>query len=286
MTSVSPVPAALTLLRLLPARLPGKRRLAQALMNAFLPEGPADIETGGITFRVPSVREPVAVGLIADGSYETCLCTALETVLRKDSVFFDVGANIGVFSLFAAHCWCPEGRVIGFEASPQIYDYLQHNGSTQPRPGLTLLNRAVTASGGEHLTFYNAPAAKFGMGSLANRFGTPGVDVLTASLDQVAAEQGIDRVDVIKVDVEGFELGVFQGAQKILAQSQPPLIFFEFNDWAEERGDTRAGDAQRYLHSLGYVTVPLEDWNRGDRTPHAPVTVGGVDLVAFKPAAR
>ena len=63
MTSVSPVPAALTLLRLLPARLPGKRRLAQALMNTFLPDGPADIETGGITFRVPSVREPVAAAV-------------------------------------------------------------------------------------------------------------------------------------------------------------------------------------------------------------------------------
>lgn len=275
------VPWPLRLLRLIPARCPGKRRLATAMMKTFMNDGPADVDTHRITFRVPSVREPVAMGLIADGSYDLDLCHALEAILRPGSVFFDVGANVGVFSLFACHCWSPGIRVIGFEASPQIFAFLEHNGKQHAHSGLTLLNRAVTATSGDHLTFYNAPATKFGMGSLANRFGTEGVQVQTISLDRAATEHDIQRVDVIKVDVEGFELGVFQGAQLLLSQRPAPVIFFEFNDWAEERGDTRAGDAQRYLHSLGYVTVPLEAWLRGDRRPRDPITTGGTDLVAF-----
>lgn len=282
MSAIQNVPRLLHLLRLLPVRLPGKRRLAQAMMNALLNDGPADISTAGLTFRVPSVREPVALGLIADGTYEPGLCSALQSSLRKDSVFFDVGANIGVFSLFASRFWCPEGRVFGFEASPQIYSHLQHNGAHNPAPGLHLFNRAVTAQSGQKLTFYNAPAAKFGMGSLLNRFGTEGVEVETLSLDTFATEQNLPRVDVIKIDVEGFELGVLQGSTRLLAQSPAPLIFFEFNDWAEQRDGSQAGDTQRFLLDHGYLLQRLDDHLAGHAPGRNVIETGGADLVATK----
>ncbi len=262
--------------------MPGKSRLARWCIHHALQGREADISTQGLTFRVPSTYEPVAMGLIADGQYETGLCRALSSLLHVDSVFFDVGANIGVFSLFSAQQWCPKGRVLGFEASPLIFSYLQHNTQLHQLPALQVLNRAVTEHSGDHLTFYDAPIAKFGMGSLENRFGTKGMAIQTISLDDAAAENNIARVDVIKVDVEGFELGVFKGATRLLSKTPAPVIFFEFNDWAEERGGTHAGDAQRYLHSLGYVTVPLDSWLQGDRNPHNPVVSGGTDLVAFK----
>ncbi len=283
--SLSPaaaIPQWLRLLRLLPARTPGKSRLARWCIHRALKGREADISTCGLTFRVPSTHEPVAMGLIADGQYETGLCRALSTILHADSIFFDVGANVGVFSLFSAQQWCPKGRVLGFEASPLIYSYLHHNAQRHQFPALKVFNRAVTEHSGDHLTFYDAPLAKFGMGSLVNRFGTSGVEVQTISLDEAAAENNIARVDVIKVDVEGFELGVFKGATHLLSQIPAPIIFFEFNDWAEERDETHAGDAQRYLHDMGYITVPLDAWLRGDRSPHDPVVSGGTDLVAFK----
>jgi hypothetical protein len=85
------------------------------------------------------------------------------------------------------------------------------------------------------------------------------------------------------VDVEGFKLGVFRGARRLLAMTPAPVIFFEFNDWAESNALAVPGDAQRFLHELGYITVPLEDWARGERNPHPVQTSGGAEFVAFKP---
>jgi FkbM family methyltransferase len=252
----------------------------------MLAGGPADIQTDGITFRVPSTREPVAMHLIADGGYEPDLCAVLASRLNPSSVFFDVGSNVGVMSLSAAHRWCPQGRVVGFEASPKIFECLDHNARTNPHPSLSVLNRAVTGQSGQHLTFYDAPDEKFGMGSLTNRFGSSGVQVSTITLDDAASELGIERVDVIKVDVEGFELGVFQGAQRLLQQNPAPFIVFEFNDWAEDNGTTKPGDAQRFLRDLGYTTLPLDRWQRGDLKLEPVIVSGGENIVAFKPSIQ
>lgn len=282
MSAPRSIPSILYALRFLPHKLTGKNRFARWLINHCLPDGQADVFANGLTFRVPSTREPVAVELIAHGTYEPHLCAFLERKLKPESVFFDVGANVGVMSLCAAHLWCPNGRVVGFEASQKIFGYLEHNSRTNPHPGLHVLNRAVTSHTGQHLIFYDAPDEKFGMGSLVNRFNNTGVQVPTISLDEAALSLGIKRVDVIKVDVEGFELGVFQGAQKLLAQSPAPMIIFEFNDWAENNGTTQAGDAQRYLRQQGYTTLTLDALQRGDFSPQSVIEKGGADIVALR----
>lgn len=282
MNSVQIIPPLLYALRILPARLRGKMRLSRWLLQQLLTSGPADILTQGITFRVPSTREPVALHLIADGSYESQLCTTIANHLQPDSVFFDVGANVGAMALTAAHHWCPHGQVVAFEASPNIFSYLDHNARTNPHTGLKLLNCAVSNQSGKHVNFYDAPIEKFGMGSLVNRFQTQGIEVPTITLDDAAADQGIARVDVIKVDVEGFELGVFQGAQHLLQQTPSPFIVFEFNDWAEANGTSQPGDAQRYLRELGYTTLTLDAWQRDDLTPQAIIDKGSGDIVAYR----
>jgi len=286
MTAVQTVPALLRFLRLLPSGMRGKERIVRWITRRMLHGGPADICANGLTFRVPSTREPVARHLIGDGTYEPDVCAALASWLRPSSTFFDVGANVGVMSLFAAHRWCQHGRVVSFEASPKIFACLDHNDRTNPHPSLQVLNRAVTSQSGQQLTFFDAPDEKFGMGSLTNRFNTTGVEVPTITLDDAASELGIEQVDVIKVDVEGFELGVFQGAQRLLQQSQAPFIVFEFNDWAEDNGTTKPGDAQRFLRDLGYTTLPLDRWQRGELKLEPVIVSGGENIVAFKPSIQ
>ena len=284
LTDIPNVPSWLYALRWLPHGMKGKMRLARALMSRSLADRPARIHVDGLQFQAPSTREPVAMHLIADGAYESTLCTALQSVLRPGSVFLDVGANIGVLSLFAAHRWCPQGTVLGFEASPQIFDCLAANAQANPHRALDIVHAAVTSRSGDTLTFYNAPESKFGMGSLTNRFGTEGIAVPTVALDDAVRAHGIDRVRAIKVDVEGFELGVFQGATQILTQPSAPVVFFEFNDWAENRPEqgVRAGDAQRFLLGLGYRLQRLEDFLTGLPPGTDVIETGSADLVAIR----
>lgn len=282
MNEIREMPALLSGLRLLPYGMRCKARLARGLIRLMLDEGPAEIRVGKLTFRVPSTREPVAMGLIADGCYERDVCAVLATRLSPHSVFFDVGANVGVHTINAAHNWCSQGRVLGFEASPRIFSFLNYNVTRHQKKGLEVLHRAVTSKSGQQLTFYDAPLQKFGMGSLANRFQNNGVLVSTISLDDAASIGGIEHVDVIKVDVEGFELGVFQGAMKLLQQTPSPFIVFEFTDWAEANAQSKPGDAQRFLRSLGYQTLTIDQWRRGEHAVQPVIEKGGAALVAVR----
>jgi FkbM family methyltransferase len=277
------IPKWLHLFRLLPFGIPGKHRLARFLIRLSGLKGPVQIDAGGLVYALPSIQEPMAHALVRDGQYEPETVRVIQQHLPRSGVFLDVGANVGLFALPAAHHWCPDGRVLAFEASPGIYEYLAHNLETNPAPNLQIRAAAVTARSGDQLTFFDATEDKFGMGSLTSRFNQAGVSVPTISLDDAVAAAAISQVDVIKVDVEGHELGVFQGALNILQQIKPPVIVFEFNDWAEQRPDgTQAGDAQRFLISQGYSIQRLSDYLRLGAKAGPVMESGGAELIAWK----
>ena len=73
------------------------------------------------------------------------------------------------------------------------------------------------------------------MGSLGAQFGANPVEVSASTLDKVLEQAGRAHVDLLKVDVEGFEVCVFKGAQNLLTGVYPPLVLFECCDWAEAR---------------------------------------------------
>lgn len=279
-----PVPRWLYKLRMIPRSLPGKTRLSRLLCTLHQPSGPVQIQAQNLQFSLPSMAEPMAHALIRDGIYEPQTAEAIQRHLPRDGTFMDVGANVGIFSLMASHHWCPLGRVFAFEASPHICQWLTRNAEDNPTPVLQVIHSAVTRHSGETLQFFDAPSAKFGMGSLTSRFGDTGSLVSSLSLDDAASSNAIKQVHVIKVDVEGHELGVFQGALKILHHPNPPVIIFEFNDWAENRSQdgSKAGDAQRFLSSHGYSIQKLDDYLTHGPNPGPVIEIGSAELIAWK----
>lgn len=271
----------------MPHRLPGRTKLARAITNLVMSAGSVEIQTTGLIYRAPSLLEPIAFHLLTDGCYDRDTCAVIQRALRRAGTFLDVGANIGAMSLWAAQACCPDGRVLGFEASPAIFQYLSANAAVNRLANFTPLNYAVTQKEGDTIMFHDAPEAKFGMGSLACRFGGSGVAVPTMSLDTAVARHGLSSVDLIKVDVEGFELGVFQGAVGLLRQEPAPVVVFEFNDWAEKRPESgiTPGAAQRFLLEQGFRLQPVKDYLAGKTPGTAVQTAGGSDLVATRPHA-
>jgi Methyltransferase FkbM domain len=69
----------------------------------------------------------------------------------------------------------------------------------------------------------------------------------------------IHEVDVIKIDVEGAEKGVLHGAQRLLASERPPIIVFEFADWAEARiPDQQPGDGRHFYLRVAIICFDLK----------------------------
>lgn len=236
--------------------------------------------TGG-RFFVPHLSEPVAFHLLVDGGYEPATEAFVLKHLSPGDAFIDVGANIGFFTVRAAHKVGGNGRIVAIEPSPVVFSYLERNIQINRLDTVTALNVAASDQNRNEVPFYTAPSDHFGMGALAPQFHQEPCMVETRTLDEIVAANKLQRVAVLKVDVEGHEVAVFRGAQKLLLGSPAPAIIFEFCDWAESRFvGGYPGQAQEFLMSLGYRLRQLAEHGALGRPLDAPLTSGSAMLVA------
>src|SRR5262249_20970983 len=143
--------------------------------------------------------------------------------LPKEGTLIDVGANIGALAIPIARLR-PHANIVCIEADPEIHRLLRIN---LERNCCTRAQIACCLAGAcdAHLTpFYRAPDEKFGMGSIGPQFGVSPIMLRQRTLDGLAAEMEVNQIDVIKIDVEGAELGVLQGAARSLSAKRPPAI--------------------------------------------------------------
>ncbi|HEY1425656.1 MAG TPA: FkbM family methyltransferase [Caulobacteraceae bacterium] len=150
--------------------------------------------------------------------------------LARDAVVFDVGANIGVTAVvFAATV--TEGAIWCFEPSPAVYpcllQTLGRNGLDRCRP----LPLALGAAPGR-LAFYDNPTSASASHLVAGdqTLGPASDNVDVSTIDRVVQERGLERLDLIKIDVEGFETEVLEGAERTLAALKP-TVYLEFNSF-------------------------------------------------------
>jgi FkbM family methyltransferase len=151
---------------------------------------------------------------------------------REGDFFFDIGANMGVYSFLCAKYCGPSGRVYAFEPQAHLIGYLERSlilNKYETR--MTVVCAAVSNVHGSQATLFHA----------ANRDGTgipslfthewldaeSGTRVPTVSVDGYRQEKGMERVDVIKIDTEGAEMLVLRGMQHTLEETPPDLIVLE-----------------------------------------------------------
>jgi FkbM family methyltransferase len=198
--------------------------------------------------------------LFISGTYDPNEFYGLSQVLSPGMTVLDVGANEGLYSLFAAQQVTTSGMVVAFEPSQREFDRLQTNLTlnqlAQVKPlQLALANvntrQVLKVADGEHS----------GQNTLGD-FAYEGVNCLQTEtvelrrLDDLLPELGIQQVDVIKMDVEGAEFAVLQGAQATL-QHYRPLLMLEFVDQALQNQGSSCAEVVQFLHDLGYKLLVL-----------------------------
>jgi FkbM family methyltransferase len=192
----------------------------------------------------------------------------------------DVGANVGVVSIPIAKVR-PLASLLCLEADSRIHNILQENVRRNGCTGITSICCLVGAADGHDVDFFRAPDEKFGMGSVGPQFGVEPVRVAQRSLDSLISELGMPAIDMLKLDIEGAELGALQGAQRLLNSEKPPVIVFEFVDWAEARLPHQIpGDAQEFLLSHGYELHRLGPGGKTGERISKPLREGAAMLVA------
>ena len=150
---------------------------------------------------------------------------ALVDHLQRGMTFYDLGANIGFFSLMAARLVGPQGRVFSFEADPEIAKRLRENLSRNQFDDAQVVEKAVwfesTTVSFARVDPNTSPDRGLGHVS-ADRSEAGVITVEAVSLDQFVAAN--PAPDFLKCDVEGAEVAVFQGATNVLLKKRPVLL--------------------------------------------------------------
>jgi phthiocerol/phenolphthiocerol synthesis type-I polyketide synthase E len=189
--------------------------------------------------------------------------------MRDKSVMMDVGANIGLFAIWAHQQFKPRD-IYSFEASPQTYAYLADNVARLIDAKVTkvhTVNKAVASAAGRTLTLHQSPLVS-GISTLLDKAKVPWVrqlsdskelvehKVTTTTVSAEIAANKIERIDLLKIDVEGFFMEVLNGISDAdLAKVQNLVIEI---DYAKEAGSSPDAVADM-LTAKGYTTEWRED---------------------------
>ena len=222
--------------------------------------------------------------LVVYRQWEPELTQLLWNSCGSDTVFVDVGANIGYFTLLAGskiHAG-GAGRVIAVEPNPECCALIERNLVINWSMSDIALHRvAVGAESGE--VWLASPADRAANAHLSSSGGEENGErkfrVPMAPLDALVPE-GL-RVDILKIDVEGHELSVFRGAHRVITQSPDIKIIMEWSQRQMEDAGVSVTALQYKLKSLGLVARRLP----GSKTLH-DITPENSPLIPFEELSR
>lgn len=152
-------------------------------------------------------------------------------IVGDGDVVLDIGANIGMVTLPLSKLVGPNGQVYSFEPNPELVDVLSKTIDHNALNNVKL--HPIGLGQKKEILELNIPKFNRGSASLIRNFNNPHttkVKVNIEKLDQIVKQYNIQKVRLIKIDVEGYETSVFLGANYLLSTIQPDAILFELNE--------------------------------------------------------
>jgi FkbM family methyltransferase len=195
----------------------------------------------------------------------------LAQFVRRDTVFIDIGANVGLYSLKAARLVGPGGTVVAVEPGRVAADQLERNLALNPFRNVRVVRAALADKIGTaalyHVPLGDDPQA---FSLLSDGSAVETETVATTTLDALVAELDLPSVDCLKIDVEGAEPLVLAGAQQTLARWRP-MVIFEINASLSGSSGPPPDAAWRALAGFGYRFHRLQGqaMTEIDRMPEA-----------------
>ena len=189
-------------------------------------------------------------GLIVRGTLEPPVQEALRRLLAPGAVFYDVGANIGFFTILGARLVGPEGRVIAFEPVPACARAVARNIELNGFTHAEIREAAVGARSGSDRLLVVGEASWSHLASTGRHADVrEEIDVDVVSIDELVGAGAIPPPDVLKIDTEGAELQAIEGMRQTIVRHRPAIVC--------ELHDTNA-EFCALMDELDYATTNLD----------------------------
>jgi FkbM family methyltransferase len=197
--------------------------------------------------------------------YERDVAALMINVLRVGGVVVDIGANCGFFTILAATLVGPSGHVVAIEPSPACLTRLRTNLALNELTNVAVVDRVATERSGEAQFYLNSDS------SGGNALWNPGdhpvnpksrenpvvISVPATTVDDELRQRGVATPKLIKIDTEGAEQQVLQGAMGHLANCRIPFIVAELHEFALAKLGNSQQSLRGLMERLGYSSFGL-----------------------------
>lgn len=204
--------------------------------------------------RLKLYTDSVLSETIYAGRFENAELDFVTRYLKKGDVFLDVGANIGLFTVVAASKVGSNGHIFSFEPVKKTFLRLSENIRLNNLSNVSLFNAGLSNEDGElEITTsgdgYDAWNS-FGIPTAGLRFSREKVGII--KLDSWARQQNTSKVNLAKIDVEGWECNVLRGGESFLSSENAPDLLVEFTEENCRNAGFTCASIYDQLSSLGF----------------------------------
>lgn len=216
------------------------------------------VTSTGVTMFL-TLKDWVQKKIFLHGYYEKNETFFWNNLTKDKKVIFDIGANVGYFSLIAAKQIAKNGNVYGFEPVSFVYKRAKYNCEINNFKNLILLNFAISDHPGE-ITINVGNDENLGMSSIHQHNYLSGniETVKTDTVDNFINSYSIAQLDIIKIDVEGSEAFVLTGMEKTLVKHKP-LILIEILDALLLKSGSSKEEIYSFLWNKNYEAFKIID---------------------------
>lgn len=200
------------------------------------------------------IKDWIQANLFFLGHYENAELLFLKSILKEGDTFIDLGTNIGLFSLTASKIVGNKGIVISFEPFSKNYDTFIYNIELNHLKDFNIVpeKKAIGKSDSTLTLYSNSHDSNMGMVSTRKRTHTHKESVESTKLDTYLEEKEINRVDLIKIDIEGHEKEALVGMVNTIKKFHPSFIL-EILEGADEQYFSA------FFNALGYIRYFIND---------------------------
>lgn len=194
-----------------------------------------------------------------------------KNIIRKSNYIIDAGANVGYYTLIASKKIGSDGRIYSFEPVSKTYNRLIENVKLNNFSNIIPIKKALSHTDNQEIELFIADDKNWGMSSIYSHDRFAGYKEIaeTLTIDSFIIDNEIDKMDLIKIDVEGSEMDVINGMKDCISKYDPTIlveinqdIISKKNDYVESIYDN--------LKTLGYDAFEIKN-SKQIKKLHTPI---------------